>query len=152
MVASPKILFCYLPLCVRIVQDKFQTAMPIFGILVIFYFSLHNFARAIYQNVQKLIFEVCGTFWQLFIIAHHFQHNFSNKKTLTRSWPPGGAWDPPLPTRLLDFYVSGCSIFHVNNPKNYMYLAANPHLTICCPRDLPQKQRFELKCSLCNKF
>jgi len=27
-----------------------------------------------------------------------------------------------------------------------MYFAANPHLTICCPRDiLPQKQRFELK-------
>ena len=106
MVASPKILFCYLPLCVRIVQDKFQTAMSIFGILVIFYFSLHNFTRAIYQNVQKLIFEVGGTFWQLFNIAHHFQHIFSNKKTLTRSWPPGGAWYPPLPTRLM-----GVSVF-----------------------------------------
>ena len=35
----------------------------------------------------------------------------------------------------LDFYVSGCSIFHVNDPNNYMYLAANPHLTICCRKD-----------------
>ena len=53
----------------------------------------------------------------------------------------------------LHFYVSGCSIFHVNNPNNYMYLAANPHSTICCPRDLlPQKQRFELKCSICNNI
>ena len=32
--------------------------------------------------------------------------------------------------------VSGWSIFHVNDPKNYVYLAANPHLTICCLRDL----------------
>ena len=30
----------------------------------------------------------------------------------------------------LDFYVSGCSIFHVIDPNNYMYLAATPHLTL----------------------
>ena len=51
----------------------------------------------------------------------------------------------------LDFYVSGCSICHVNNPKK-MFLAANAHLRICYPRDLPQNQRFELKCSLCNNI
>ena len=38
--------------------------------------------------------------------------------------------------------VSGCSIFYVNEPKNYVYLAANPHSTLCCPQG---PQRFELK-------
>ena len=48
--------------------------------------------------------------------------------------------------------VSGCSIVHVNDPKNYVYLAANPHLTKCCSFNsslcFPQKQRLELKCLL----
>ena len=36
-------------------------------------------------------------------------------------------------------------------PKNYMYLDSDPHLEICSSRDLlPQKQRFELKRSLCD--
>ena len=43
------------------------------------------------------------------------------------------------------FLCQCCSIFHVKDPKNYMYLADDPHLKICSSRDLPQKQRFESK-------
>ena len=49
-------------------------------------------------------------------------------------------------------------VFHVKVPQNDIYtvyiLAADPHLKICCSRDLPpQKKIFELKKkhSLCNK-
>ena len=37
--------------------------------------------------------------------------------------------------------VSGCSISHANGPKNYVYLAGNPHLTICRPQGPPREAK-----------
>ena len=34
--------------------------------------------------------------------------------------------------------------FHVKDPQNYMYLAADPHLKICCSRD-PSEAKIRVK-------
>ena len=35
--------------------------------------------------------------------------------------------------------------FHVKDPQNYIYLAADPHLKICCSRDPPPEAEIELQ-------
>ena len=42
------------------------------------------------------------------------------------------------------FQIRGSQTFHVKDPQNYMYLAADPHLEKDCSRD-DQKQRFQLQ-------
>ena len=50
--------------------------------------------------------------------------------------------------KILKFLYQWCSIFHVKDSKNYMYLAADPHLNTLLFQRPHQKQRFDLKMTL----